>query len=90
MVIRIRIRVIPGKLKQRVVRLFLKLFTSYMKMFNKTSTRRPYRFRVRPSRCAAPRRYWVVYILLHSEHLSKVQTYLRNRYATQYTGVCVR
>ena len=26
--------------------------------------------------------YWVVYLLLHSEHLSKVQTYLRNRYAT--------
>ena len=34
-----------------------------------------------------PRRYWVVYLLLNSEHLSKVQTYLRNRYATQYTGI---
>ena len=43
----------------------------------------------RAHRSAVPRRYsyWVVYLLLHSEHLSKVQTYLRNRYATQYTGI---
>ena len=34
--------VIPGKFKQRMIELFLKLFTSYMKMFNKTSTHRPY------------------------------------------------
>ena len=36
---------------------------------------------------AVPRHYWVVYLLLNSEHLSKVQTYLRNRYATQYMGI---
>ena len=36
---------------------------------------------------AVPRSYWVVYVLLNGEHLSKVQTYLRNRNATQYMGV---
>ena len=36
---------------------------------------------------AVPRRYWAVYVLLNGEHLSKVQTYLRNRNATQYMGV---
>jgi hypothetical protein len=36
---------------------------------------------------AIPRSYWVVYALLNGEHLSKVQTYLRNMNATQYMGV---
>jgi hypothetical protein len=36
---------------------------------------------------AVPRSYWVVYVLLNGEHLSKVQTYLQNRNATQYMGV---
>ena len=49
----------------------------------------PITWYARAHRSAVPRRYsyWVVYLLLHSEHLSKVQTYLRNRYATQYTGI---
>jgi hypothetical protein len=36
---------------------------------------------------AAPRSYWVVCVLLNGERQSKVQTYLRNRNATQYMGV---
>jgi hypothetical protein len=36
-----------------------------------------------------PRCYWAIHLLLNCEHLSKVQTYLRNRNATQYCFTCM-
>ena len=40
--------------------------------------------------CPNSQNYWVVYLLLHSEHMSKVQANLRNWVATQYICLHIR
>ena len=40
--------------------------------------------------CPNSQNYWVVYLLLHGEHLSKVQANLRNWVATQYICLHIR